>query len=178
LGRSRYRIIQNEEPYFLTCTIVNWTPLFANPAIVRIALDSLDYLQKSDRMRVFAYVIMENHLHLIASAKDLSKELGDFESYSARKIIDYLKERHSDRVLTELKLHKVPHKVDRTYQVWQEGSHPEIIQSVEMLRQKIEYIHLNPVRRGYVDNPVDWRYSSARNYAGGNGLLAICTDWG
>jgi putative transposase len=127
---------------------------------------------------MFAYVIMENHLHLMASARDLSKELGDFKSFTARKIIDYLQETHSDRLLRELELHKVPHKVDRTYQVWQEGSHPEIIQSVEMLRQKIEYIHLNPVRRGYVDNPVDWRYSSARNYAGGNGLLAICTDWG
>jgi putative transposase len=178
LGRSRYRIIQNEEPYFLTCTIVNWIPLFANAAIVQIVLDSLDYLQKSGRIRVFAYVIMENHLHLIASAGDLSKELGDFKSFTARTIVDYLQEKHSDRLLRELKLHKVPHKVDRTYQVWQEGSHPEIIQSVEMLRQKMEYIHLNPVRRGYVDDPGDWRYSSARNYAGRDGVLDICTDWG
>jgi putative transposase len=178
LGRSRYRIIQNEEPYFLTCTIVNWVPLFADPAIVQVVLDSLEYLQKSGRIQVFAFVIMENHLHFIASAKDLSKELGDFKSYTARKIIDYLQEAHSDRLLRELKLHKVPHKVDRTYQVWQEGSHPEIIQGVEMLRQKMEYIHLNPVRRGYVDNPVDWRYSSARNYASRDGVLDICTDWG
>jgi putative transposase len=145
---------------------------------VQIVLDSLDYLQKSGRIRVFAYVIMENHLHLIASAGDLSKELGDFKSFTARTIVDYLQEKHSDRLLRELKLHKVPHKVDRTYQVWQEGSHPEIIQSVEMLRQKMEYIHLNPVRRGYVDDPGDWRYSSARNYAGRDGVLDICTDWG
>jgi REP element-mobilizing transposase RayT len=145
---------------------------------VQIVLDSLDYLQKSGRIQVYAYVIMENHLHLIASAKDLSKELGDFKSYTARKIIDCLQEKHSERLLRELKLHKVPHKIDRTYQVWQEGSHPEIIQSVEMLRQKIEYIHLNPVRRGYVDDPVDWRYTSARNYAGKGGVLDICIDWG
>jgi REP element-mobilizing transposase RayT len=143
LGRSRYRIIQNEEPYFLTCTIVNWIPLFADPPIVKIVLDSLDYLQKSGRVQVYAYVIMENHLHLVASAKNLSKELGDFKSFTARKIIDYLQETHSEQILRVLKLHKVPHKVDRTYQVWQEGSHPEIIQSVEMLRQKIEYIHLS-----------------------------------
>jgi REP element-mobilizing transposase RayT len=177
LGRSRYRIIQNEEPYFLTCTIVNWIPLFADPPIVKIVLDSLDYLQKSGRVQVYAYVIMENHLHLVASAKNLSKELGDFKSFTARKIIDYLQETHSEQILRELKLHKVPHKVDRTYQVWQEGSHPEIIQSVEMLRQKIEYIHLNPVRRGYVDDPSDWRCSSARNYAGKDSVLDICIGW-
>jgi REP element-mobilizing transposase RayT len=177
LGRSRYRIIQNEEPYFLTCTIVNWIPLFADPPIVKIVLDSLDYLQKSGRVQVYAYVIMENLLHLVASAKNLSKELGDFKSFTARKIIDYLQETHSEQILRELKLHKVPHKVDRTYQVWQEGSHPEIIQSVEMLRQKIEYIHLNPVRRGYVDDPSDWRCSSARNYAGKDSVLDICIGW-
>ena len=32
------------------------------------------------------------------------------------------------------------------------------------MRQKLDYIHQNPIRRGYVDKPEDWRYSSARNY--------------
>jgi putative transposase len=177
MGRSRYRVIQNQEAYFLTCTIVNWMPLFADPSIVQIVLDSLHYLQKSGRIQVFAFVIMENHLHLIASAENLTKELGDFKSYTAGRIVDYLQEKHSDRVLRELKFHKVPHKLDRTYQVWQEGSHPEILQSLDMLRQKMEYLHMNPVRRGYVDDPVDWRYSSARNYAGKAGILEVCTDW-
>ena len=43
--------------------------------------------------------------------------------------------------------------------------------------QKLEYIHNNPVERGYVDEPTQWRYSSARNYAGRQGLLAVTTDW-
>jgi hypothetical protein len=46
-----------------------------------------------------------------------------------------------------------------------------------MLLQKIEYIHNNPVRRGYVDEPKHWRYSSARNYEGKEGLLDVKTDW-
>jgi hypothetical protein len=46
-----------------------------------------------------------------------------------------------------------------------------------MMRQKIEYIHHNPVKRGYVDDDVHWRYSSARNYAGQEGLLKIDTGW-
>lgn len=46
-----------------------------------------------------------------------------------------------------------------------------------VLRQKSEYAHANPLRRGYVDDPVDWRYSSARNEAGSPDLLDVITDW-
>ena len=58
-----------------------------------------------------------------------------------------------------------------------EGVHPECIQGDEMMRQKIAYIHNNPVTRGYVDEPEHWRYSSARNYAGIEGLFDVCTEW-
>jgi hypothetical protein len=52
-----------------------------------------------------------------------------------------------------------------------------MIISREMMVQKIEYIHANPVKRGYVDTPEHWRYSSARNYLGGIGLLDVCMEW-
>lgn len=57
------------------------------------------------------------------------------------------------------------------------GVHPELIQNEEMMRQKIEYIHLNPVKRGYVDNAEHWRYSSARDYLGQAGLIEVCRQW-
>jgi len=63
------------------------------------------------------------------------------------------------------------------YQVWQEGSHPEETQGEEMMWEKIEYIHNNAVARGYVDDPLDWRHSSARNYAAQPGVFPVCTDW-
>ncbi|HEV7999545.1 MAG TPA: hypothetical protein VGP63_06685 [Planctomycetaceae bacterium] len=46
-----------------------------------------------------------------------------------------------------------------------------------MMWQKLEYIHNNPVARGYVDDPLHWRYSSARNYAGLPGLIEVVKDW-
>lgn len=52
--------------------------------------------------------------------------------------------------------------------------HPELIQDEEMMRQKIEYIHRNPVKRGYVDQAEHWRYLSARNYQDMDGLIEIC----
>jgi putative transposase len=176
MGRSRYKIYDTREPYFLTCTVVHWLPLFSDPKIAEILLDSLRFLQNEKRLEVFAYVIMENHLHLIAISDDLSKEVGDFKSYTARRIIDELSERNRSYWLRQLKLFKAKHKKDRDYQVWQEGSHPELICDDEMMLQQIEYIHMNPVRRGYVDAPEDWRYSSARNYAGKKGVLEVTTE--
>jgi putative transposase len=64
-----------------------------------------------------------------------------------------------------------------TFQLWQEGSQPKMIETEAMLRQKLEYIHDNPVKRGYVSDPTHWRYSSARNYAQIESLVAVTTDW-
>ena len=177
MARSRYKIVGNELPYFMTCTIVNWISIFTRPETVNIVLDSWRFLQEQRRLIIHGYVILENHLHLIASSEDLSKEMGNFKSFTARKIIDYLKERNEQRVLKQLNYYKLRYKKDRTYQLWQEGYHPQLIQGQEMMVQKLEYTHNNPVKRGYVDDPTHWRYSSARNYAGKEGLLDVTIAW-
>jgi putative transposase len=177
MTRSRYRICDNPHPHFLTCTVVGWAPVFTRPEIVEIVLDSWRFLQENGRLNLFGYVILENHLHLIASADDLAEEIGDFKSFTARQIIDLLKARQAHTLLESLTRNKAAHKTDRDYQLWQEGSHPQIIQDDEMMRQKLEYIHYNPVKRGYVDLPAHWRYSSARNYEGQPGLLPVITEW-
>jgi len=175
--RSRYKIYDPQYPHFLTCTIVNWLPLFSSPPIADIVLESWRFLQNQGRIVLYAYVIMENYVHLIAAADDLSKEIGDFKSFTARQIVDWLQAREAQRVLGQLAREKLAHKTDRMYQVWQEGSHPEMIQGEAMMRQKITYVHENPVKRGYVDEAVHWRYSSARNYAGLPGLIEVTCDW-
>jgi REP element-mobilizing transposase RayT len=177
MGRSRYRFGEPKRPHFLTCTIVGWLPVFTRPESVQIVLDSWKFLHEHERMSIMGYVILENHLHVIAVSNDLSKEMGDFKSYTARKIIDLLKESKADTILKHLRHEKAAHKTDREYQLWQEGSHPQEIQNEAMLRQKLEYIHYNPVKRGYVDFPEHWRYSSARNYRGEPGLVPVVTDW-
>ncbi|MCI0380512.1 MAG: hypothetical protein L0215_23240 [Gemmataceae bacterium] len=116
-------------------------------------------------------------MHLVATSPDPSKEIGDFKSFTARKIVDLLVDCHAHVLLNQLAFFKKRSKKDQEYQVWQEGSHPQQIQGQEMMRQKLEYMHLNPVKRGYVDDPVHWRYSSARNYAGLPGLIDVQTDW-
>ncbi len=57
--------------------------------------------------------------------------------------------------------------------IWQEGIQPKLIQGEQMMRDRINYIHNNPVKRGYVDEAHHWRYSSARDYEDVSGLLEI-----
>ena len=176
MARDRYRILDPRAPHFVTCTVVQWLPLFAQPANVDSLRDCLRYQQSERELRLFGYVIMENHCHLVVQAPDLARVLASFKSYTASRMIKRLRERRSP-VLDLLAWHKLQHKTDREHQLWQEGAHPEQIQGEEMMRQKLEYIHNNPVKRGYVDDPLHWRYSSARNYAGLEGLIEVDTSW-
>ena len=177
MTRTRYRFYENEYPYFMTATINSWLPVFTRQATADIVLDSWAHLQKEKHFQLLAYVILENHLHLIASAPKISSTMQSFKSWTARQIIDHLKEKGGRTLLRQLKATKLNHKTDSEFQVWQEGSHPKQIQSDEMMWQKVEYIHNNPVERGFVDEPIHWRWSSARNYAGQRGLIDVTTDW-
>jgi putative transposase len=85
-------------------------------------------------------------------------------------------EKVPDRFSTA-QIFKLAHKTDREHQLWQEGSHPQMIADEAMMWQKLEYIHNNPVRRGYVDDPIHWRYSSARNYSKLPTLVSVIVDW-
>jgi len=88
-----------------------------------------------------------------------------------------LKEHKENHILKQMREAKLPHKKDRDYQLWQEGLHPVLMQNEKIMRQKLDYMHNNPVRKGYVDDPTHWLYSSARNYAGQDGLLEVRLDW-
>jgi len=173
MSRSRYVILEPDKPHFLTCTVVEWLPVFTRPDAVQILLDSWMYQREHDGLKLFGYVILENHLHFVAQAPLLDKCLSSFKSYTAARLIKLLAAHRVERLLTRLRLAKLAHKHDREYQFWQEGSHAEMVFSEAVMREKLDYIHRNPVKRGYVDLPEHWRYSSARSYMGQPGLIDI-----
>ena len=177
MTRSRYRFGEDHQPHFMTATIVTWLPLFSQPCLAEIVLDSWRFLQTKREIDILAFVIMEDHLHWIAVGPKLGKRAGEFKSFTATSIISEMKKRQYRTLLKELKHHRLCHKVEQTHQLWQEGSHPQMIESEEIMWQMIVCIHNNPLRRGYVDDPVCWRYSSARCYAGQCGLIDVCTEW-
>ncbi|KTB86183.1 REP-associated tyrosine transposase [Pseudomonas syringae] len=173
MGRSRYTITEPEKPHFLTCTVVEWLPLFTRPALVDILLNAWRYQQAHQGLQLFGYVVMENHLHFVAQAPALDKCVSSFKSFTARQIVETLEKSKAESTLQRLRFVKRIHKTDRVYQVWQEGTHAELIWNESVMRQKLDYIHHNPVKRGYVDVGEHWRYSSARDYEGQRGLIDI-----
>jgi REP element-mobilizing transposase RayT len=175
--RDRWKFYESRYPYFMTCTVVGWLPVFTRPTVVQIIADSWKYLQAKRGVTIYAYVVMENHLHWIAQMPDPGKDAGDFKSFTARTIIDHLIDKREAGLIDQLAYHKDRGKTDRPYQFWQEGSHPVGLETESMVRQKVEYIHDNPVRRGYVNDPAHWRYSSARNFAGHPAIIDIPTRW-
>lgn len=91
MGRSRYKVYNEKYPHFLTCTILHWIPIFTREEMVNILLNSFRYLQKSDNLKIYSYVILENHLHLIASSNNISITMKKFKSFTAKEILKVLK---------------------------------------------------------------------------------------
>ena len=180
MGRSRYKILDEDCSYFITSSIVGKLPLFRDQKIIAMITDGLAFLIKDRNIQIYAYVIMPDHIHLIAEGKELSKHVSSFKSFSARQIIDYLISQGRTHELSTFRNLKLAHKKDREHQVWSEGFHPKQISSDEMMEQKINYIHHNPVKAGLVANELDWQHSSARFYAGKPSHLPLTSlgNWG
>ena len=164
--KSRYKILQQDNGlYFVTLTVLLKIPIFTNSTYMNIIIENLKFYRKNQELKIFSYVIMDNHVHLILShPENLTKVLQNFKSYSAKKLISSLKNDSRDWILSLMNNFKSKYKKGSIYQFWQEGNHPKKIVNIEMFNQKVEYIHHNPVRRGLVANAQDWIYSSARCY--------------
>ena len=81
--RTRYKIWDTSKPYFLTCTVVGWLPVFARPFAAEVVLNSWEFLQSSGRVTLYGFVVMENHLHFLVAAPDLAKQV---QAFIARQI--------------------------------------------------------------------------------------------
>jgi REP element-mobilizing transposase RayT len=108
---------------------------------------------------------------------DLAKTMESFKKFTAKKILELLKKENVKSILEQLAFYKKAHHKEKNFQVWEEGYQPKLMQSDEMMISKIKYIHDNPVKRGYVDEAVHWRYSSARDYDGVDGLIFVDRFW-
>ena len=95
--------------------------VFTNKESVQIVIDSLKYLQKQDNMKIYAYVILENHLHLIVSSNDIRKIMQKFKSYTAYELLKFLKEKNVKTLLNQFAFYKKAHKQHTQYQIWEEG---------------------------------------------------------
>ena len=103
--------------------------------------------------------------------------MADLKKFTAGKLLAQLRAERRTWLLDLLAVRKAAHKTRSTWQLWQEGCHPQAIYSDRTMRQKIDYIHANPVRRGWVASPEHWRYSSAHEWLPGSQPILCCDAW-
>lgn len=161
-----WSFLHSNDMYFCTDVIVGWQYVFTSPEFFELIIESLKYCQANKGLHLHAYVIMPNHLHMIISASDSnpSDTMRDFKRYTSKQISDLLVQTRSQRLLNYFSSVARRERKGNTFKIWQSGSHPLLIDSGGFLDQKLGYIHDNPVRKGYVEKPEHWKYSSARNY--------------
>jgi REP element-mobilizing transposase RayT len=172
------KIDKQDGIYFMTFTIVDWLYALKPAKHKKIICDSLNYCAEKKGLRIYCYVIMDTHMHLIATAlnNNLSSVIRDFKSFTAEKIIDsYLMEStaHSKDMLNRFAHFANKHSRNKKYQVWQQYNHPEEVYSNKFTLSKIFYMHNNPVDAGMVDKAWEYAYSSAIDYVGGKGPVIV-----
>lgn len=180
MSGDKYRIVNNDDKYFVTFTIVNWIDIFTRKDYKIIIVDSLNYCIEQKGLVVYAWVLMSNHLHLIVSAKEgfvLSHIIRDFKKFTSKRIIEKITETGESR--REWLLDKFNFEARRTrraenYKVWTDDNHAICLEKTEWFMQRLNYIHQNPVRRMIVENPHEYLFSSAVDYNDGVGLVKIC----
>jgi REP element-mobilizing transposase RayT len=101
--RSRYLIHEPDCAHFTTCTIVEWLPVFTSAACCDTIVRSLDYCHADKRVRIYAWVILDNHLHAIPAASDLSVVLRDLKSFAAMQIVQQLQAERREWLLHQLR---------------------------------------------------------------------------
>lgn len=94
--RSRYRIHEPSVAHFITATVVGWLPIFTRAARCDIIVESLKYCQTHKALKIYAWVILDNHLHAILAAPDLSRVLADFKRHTARRLVEQLETERCD----------------------------------------------------------------------------------
>lgn len=156
---------------YFTATIYNWQPVLTEDGYKDIIIDSLQYLVNDKRIELSAFVIMSNHIHLIWQALagfTPSDIQASFMKYTAQQIKRSLIENDSNK----LALFKV-NKYDRAYQIWKREPLSIELFNKSIFKQKLEYIHYNPVRAGLCNLPEDYYYSSAKFYLDGTNDFGI-----
>ena len=175
----KYKFHNNEGLYFISFATVYWLDVFVRDQYFNLLIESLDYCRKNKDMEIYAYCIMTSHIHLIFRAKqnnpsDLIKEMKIFTSKKVQEAIENNPQESRKEFLLWMmeragkKNSNVKHRL-----FWQQHNKPIELWNPKVIDQKVDYIHQNPVETGFVSEPEHWKYSSAIDYGGGNGLLDI-----
>ena len=167
---SKYKPGENHLPHFVTFSIVGWVDVFTRHLYKDLIIESLQYCQLNKGMRLHAWVIMSNHVHLIISSDTNKIEhiVRDFKKFTSKKIIKTIIENPAESrkewMVNMFRFVGGHNNNNKEFQFWKQDYHPICLDTEEKLRQRLDYLHNNPVRSQIVWIPEAYQYSSALDY--------------
>ena len=175
----KYKFHNKEGLYFVSFATVYWIDVFTRPLYNDILVDSLIYCQNNLGMEIYCWCIMPSHVHLIFSAKDNNPDvlLGRFKEHTSKQVVKAIRE-NSQESRKEWMLWMFERAGSKSSNVkgkqfWQHNNKPIELWSAEVIEQKADYLHNNPVVSGFVNEVWHWKYSSAIDYCGAKGIIEI-----
>jgi putative transposase len=179
-SRNRNNFENYGNVYFITSTVVGFIRIFDITHLPEVLINAFKFYQSRGGFKIMAYVIMPNHFHLVIKVNDsktISDCIGNLKRYMAKQIISTLENLNRNDII-ELLVGAAKNEPTKDSKVWKYRFDCLTIISEDTLRQKIEYIHNNPVRAQITDEPMNWKYSSAANYLGlADTILDVDTEW-
>jgi putative transposase len=177
---SKYKVGEDATPHFVTFTVVGWIDVFSRELYKEILVNSLKYCAESKGMILHAWVVMTNHVHLIISsqANKIEYIVRDMKKYTSKQIIKAIQENGAESrkewMLNIFGYTGRNNNNNKEFQFWKQDYHPVELSNAERLKQRLDYLHENPVRSGLVWEPWHYKFSSAIDYyTKEKGLMAI-----
>lgn len=176
----KYKFSDEDGVYFITFATIGWIDAFTRKEYRDIFVESLGYCQKEKGLLLYGWVIMSNHVHLIASSKDdyfLQDIVRDLKKFTSKAILKAIEENSQESrkewMLAIFRRAGEYNTNNRYFQFWRQDNMPIELFTPKVIQQKLDYIHENPVKAGIVEKPEEYRYSSAKFYAGEHGFLKM-----
>jgi REP element-mobilizing transposase RayT len=162
------RLFKSHEPnlvHYVTAVTFQRVPVFSNEHCCTLFMEALSETRLQDPFKLIGYLLMPDHFHLLANplSMDITRLVGRLKGRAASRILRWLRAENKTRSLAKLALRK-PLASGQTHAVWLQDFSAVDIWSHKFIRQKLNYIHLNPVRAGLCDHPAKWRWSSCHAY--------------
>ena len=174
-----YKFHNQSKPYFITFTIVNWIDVFTRRVYKDILVSSINHCINEKGLIVYAWVILTNHVHMVIGTRGEKMEniVRDLKKHTSKAIINEIRENsvesRKEWMLWMFERAGRKNSNNVNFQFWQQHNKPIELDSNEIINQKVDYLHNNPVKDGFVFEPFEYRYSSAIDYAGGKGYVSI-----
>lgn len=180
MSGDKYIITDQHDCYFLTLTVIKWVDLFTRREYRDILVNSLNYCVEHKGLKLYAWVIMTNHVHLVAECgapHRMSDFLRDFKKFTSKQLIETVQEiPESRREWLEDRFSFEARRTRRAknYKIWRDDNHAINLSEYQInIMEKIDYVHNNPVVMGWVDEATHYPYSSAVDYAGTRGKVKV-----